>query len=251
MPQTAIARPAEHRNTVFRWLRRLAVGAVLSGPGCGAWATAFVSYDFSSLGTGPLLTGTLTFSTGMPVIDRCCSWVAYQPSAVVSLTRTIDPVRNLTWSNAAIPNGYCSVRFHVGWTQVSVACQVDDPDLMPGVDLLRIDFYTGHGSSPSWDPDPVGPFTPDNFRQARVSGQLGTIDRSQLEWAVQALSLDAVRITPYLGEPALPALLGAGWAAGWWARRRRPAGRVQQPAWRAPRPGEPVAPRPGCETIAA
>ena len=224
---SSLAGLAGFKQRLFRSLRRIGAALGLAGLAATASATAFVSYDFSSTGTGPLLTGTLTFSTGMPVIDRCCSWVEYQPSAVVSLTRandpwTHDPWTNDTWTNAAIPNGYCSVWFHVGWTQVSVWCRLQDPDFMPGVDILRIDFYSAFGNSPSFDPDPVGPFTPDNFRQERVSGRIGTFGSSMSEWVIEGLSLDAVRITPYVSEPGLPALLGAGVAAGWWARRRRP-----------------------------
>lgn len=222
MPTTPTARQAGHGRRLARWMRRWAIGLGLAGLGASACASAFVSYDFSSRGEGPLLSGTLTFSTGMPVIDRCCNWVEYQPSAVVSLSRATGPWTNDTWTNAATPNGYCSVWFHVGWSQVSVWCHLQDSDFMPGVDLLRIDFVSAFGNSPSFDPDPVGPFTPDNFRQERVSGQIGAIGGSMSEWVMQGLSLDAVRITPYVSEPGLPALLAAGAAAGWWARRRRP-----------------------------
>lgn len=223
MPSTPTAAKAGRGGRLARWMRRLVIGVGLASLGASACASAFVSYDFSSQGEGPLMTGTLTFSTGMPVIDRCCNWVEYQPSAVVSLSRANDAGTIDTWTNAATPNGYCSVWFHVGWSQVAVWChRVQDPEFMPGVDLIRIDFVSAFGNSPSFDPDPVGPFTPENFRQERVWGEIGAIGGPMTDWVMQGLSLDAIRITPYVSEPGLPALLSAGAAAGWWARRRRP-----------------------------
>ena len=178
-----------------------------------------VSYDFTSVDGGEPLIGTLFFSSGMPVIDRCCNWVEYQPSAVVSLT-----TGDQTWTNAATPNGYCDVWFHVGWIQVTFVCNAN---FEHGDIMYRIDFMSADGSSFSYDdPDPIGPFLPDTFRDDQVMVVLMAFTPDNMVTG-RGLSLDAVRITPYIDEPSLPALLVAGAAAGVLTRTRRRFGKAR------------------------
>ncbi|MBK9234548.1 MAG: hypothetical protein IPO19_00150 [Rhodoferax sp.] len=186
-----------------------------------ACASAFVAYDFSSTDGGIPVVGTFTFSADMPITDRRENWVSYQPSAVVSLS-----FGEQTWSNAAAPNGYCDVWFHVGWIQVTVWCKADDQLALLGYHDLRIDFVSDSGQDYTWDPDPIGPFTPETFRDQHVRGSL--INWSGSDPWIRSLRLDEVRITPFVDEPSVPALLVIG-AAGWLITRRWSPARSVRP----------------------
>ena len=195
------------------WLAGLALAAA-AGPALAS-PSPFVSYDFSSHDGGLPFSGNVTFSSGMPVTDTCCNWVEYQPSAVVTVTSGSE-----SWSNAATPGGYCDVWFHVGWIQVTFWCKLQEPSALLGENFFRLDFLAAYGSN--FDPEPIGPYTPDNFHDQKVSGQLWTQTGDPLDfWNLRNVSLDAVRITPYVSEPGVPALLAIGALAGLVGRRRR------------------------------
>lgn len=203
--------------------RLLCLGLIVITPIAGA--SPFVSYDFSSHDAGLPIAGTLSFSAGMPVVDRCCYWVSYQPSAVVTLQ-----LGDRTWSNAATPGGYCGVWFHVGWVQVAVWCPLAEPFGELGVTAFRLDFYADRGGTASDDPDPTGPYQPDTFKDLRVSGHLFAWNPANPDPWGRLLSLDDVRITPYIDEPDLPLLLATAAAAAGAALRRRRQGERQRAA---------------------
>lgn len=207
--------PIGRRNRLMRWMAQWLMCLSLACASSTALAAPFVSYDFSSNDGGEPMVGSLFFSAGMPVIDNCCNWISYQPSAVVSLT-----MGDQTWTNAATPGGYCEVWFHVGWIQVTVWCNRVDQDVDT---MYRIDFWSAFGSNQSFDPDPKGPFAPETLRDDPPLGRLST--RAVMgDWTARGLSLDEVRITPYISEPSLPALLVVGAVAGWLTRKRRRLG---------------------------
>jgi hypothetical protein len=208
-----VTRTTATHSRLMRWVVQWVLQLSLACAASASLASPFVSYDFSSNDAEEPISGTLFFSAGMPVIDRCCSWVTYQPSAVVYLK-----MGNQTWTNAATPNGACFVGFHYGWIQVVFWCE-GDPNL--GDTSYRIDFWTDDGSNFSYDPDPTGPFGPDTLADQPVRGRLLQVGGPDNIWTLRSLSLDAVRITPYISEPSVPALLVAGAFAGLLTRLRR------------------------------
>lgn len=186
-----------------------------------AAAAPIVTYTFSGVDPALRFSGSVMFSAGMPLLPPLNDqdfFASYQPSAVVSLT-----MGDTTWSNAALPQAYCSVEIHVGWIQIGFWCRYLD-----GADLrdFRLDFISATGSNLDWEPDPTGPFAPDTLSGQRVYGYFETFDP---DWHQVSLRLDAVRIDPYVAEPGLPALLAAGALAGLLARRRRRPDRLAGP----------------------